>query len=288
MRSYFAIVCFLALACGQVSAQRVSFGDALKRKLVEYKVKAGNLANRRMLITLKNKRQDALAVELEAGRIFLPDDKNSQPFVVTHAVAMNLDKGEEKAFWVDACCGNSSAKSPKDDLMFSNTRMGQPHLLATLELMDKQKVVSHSLYQNVIWHFTNKHQIASVFTHDSDSSINNLVMKTICKLENIRPSWYNLSYVAAASGDAMEFSGIPEAIHGNLVFINPSRENLQVELTDSVGSVINTLEMFVDYPAGNSKIPVELNVSDLSKGKYFIRVKNEKSRILKDWEIDVG
>jgi hypothetical protein len=288
MRTYFAIVCFLVLACGQARAQRLSFGDALKRKLVEYKVKAGNLANRRMMITVKNNRQDALNVELEAGRTFLPDDKFSQPFVVTHAVAMNLDKGEEKAFWIDACCGNSSASAPRNELTFSSTKMGSEQLLTTLQLMDKHKVVSHSLYQNVIWHFTNKHQIASVFAHESDSVTNNLIMKTICTLENIRPSWYSLKYAAAASGDAMDFSGIPESIQGRLEFINPSRENLQVELTDISGKVINALEMFVDYPAGNSTIPVALNVSDLPKGTYFIRVVNEKNRVLKDWEIDIG
>jgi hypothetical protein len=154
--------------------------------------------------------------------------------------------------------------------------------------MNEEKVISHGMFQNVIWHFTNKHQIASVFSNEVDKTTTDKIHRAICKLENIKPSWYKISYAASQNGDNLQFSGIPEIVHGNLEFVNPTRKNLNVEFTDASGKVINTLEVYIDYPAGNTKIPVKLNVSNLSKGDYIIRVVDENNRILKDWKVDVG
>ncbi len=271
-----------------MQAQTIQFGDALKKRFVEFKVKAEYSGNRRMKLHVKNRRREDLAINLESGRIFMPETGNIQPFVVTRPVAIRLDPEEEKDIWVEAVCGNSSASSPKEGLNFVETKMGSDFLIKTLNTMNDEKVISNSFYQNVVWHFTNKHQIGSIYSDRDDSLTEQKVTNLICQLEGIKSSWYKIKYEAAASGDEMEFSGRPINASGVLQFYNPERENLAVQITDTQGNVMNTVELYVNQPAGNTSIPIGINIGQFQTGKYVVRVVNEKNKVLKNWDIDVS
>jgi hypothetical protein len=271
-----------------MQAQTIQFGDALKKRFVEFKVKAEYSGQRRMKLHIKNRRREDLAINLETGRMFMPVTGNVQPFVVTRPVAIRLDPEEEKDIWVEAVCGNSGAASPKEGLNFVETKMGSDFLIKTLQTMNDEKVISKSFYQNVVWHFTNKHQIGSIYSEKDDSLTQQKVTNLICQLEGIKSSWYKIKYEAAASGDEMEFSGRPINASGVLQFYNPERENLAVQITDTQGNVMNTVELYVNQPAGNTSIPIGINIGQFQTGKYVVRVVNEKNKVLKNWDIDVS
>lgn len=271
-----------------MQGQSIQFGDALKKRFVEFKVEAKYSGNRRMKLHIKNRKKENLAVNLESGRMFMPETGNVQPFVVTRPVAIRLDPNEEKDIWVEAVCGNSGAGSPKEGLNFVETKMGSDFLIQTLHTMNKEKVISKSFYQNVVWHFTNKHQIGSIFSDHDDSLTQQKVTNLICQLEGIKSSWYKIKYEVAASGDDMEFSGRPINASGLLQFYNPERENLAIQITDTQGNVINTVELYVNQPVGNTSIPIGINVGQFQTGKYVVRVVNEKNKVLKNWDIDVS
>lgn len=259
-----------------MQGQSIQFGDALKKRFVEFKVEAKYSGNRRMKLHLKNRKKENLAVNLESGRMFMPETGNVQPFVVTRPVAIRLDPNEEKDIWVEAVCGNSGASSPKEGLNFVETKMGSDFLIQTLHIMNYERVISKSFYQNVVWHFTNKHQIGSIYSDSDDSLTQQKVTNLICQLEGIKSSWYKIKYEASASGDDMEFSGRPMNASGVLQFYNPERENLAVQITDNQGNVINTVELYVNQPAGNTSIPIGINIGQFQTGKYVVRVVNEK------------
>lgn len=271
-----------------MQGQSIQFGDALKKRFVEFKVEAKYSGNRRMKLHLKNRKKENLAVNLESGRMFMPETGNVQPFVVTRPVAIRLDPNEEKDIWVEAVCGNSGASSPKEGLNFVETKMGSDFLIQTLHIMNYERVISKSFYQNVVWHFTNKHQIGSIYSDSDDSLTQQKVTNLICQLEGIKSSWYKIKYEASASGDDMEFSGRPMNASGVLQFYNPERENLAVQITDNQGNVINTVELYVNQPAGNTSIPIGINIGQFQTGKYVVRVVNEKNKVLKNWDIDVS
>ena len=203
-------------------------------------------------------------------------------------VKEKLDPEEEKDVWVEAVCGNSGAQSPREGLNFVETKMGSDFLIKTLNTMNDEKVISNSFYQNVVWHFTNKHQIGSIYSDRDDSLTEQKVTNLICQLEGIKSSWYKIKYEAAASGDEMEFSGRPINASGVLQFYNPERENLAVQITDTQGNVMNTVELYVNQPAGNTSIPIGINIGQFQTGKYVGRVVNEKNKVLKNWDIDVS
>jgi hypothetical protein len=271
-----------------MQGQSIQFGDALKKRFVEFKVEAKYSGNRRMKLHIKNRKKENLAVNLESGRMFMPETGNVQPFVVTRPVAIRLDPNEEKDIWVEAVCGNSGASSPKEGLNFVETKMGSDFLIQTLHTMNDERVISKSFYQNVVWHFTNKHQIGSIYSDSDDSLTQQKVTNLICQLEGIKSSWYKIKYEASESGDDMEFSGRPINAFGVLQFYNPERENLAVQITDTQGNVMNTVELYVNQPAGNTSIPIGINIGQFQTGKYVVRVVNEKNKVLKNWDIDVS
>jgi hypothetical protein len=51
---------------------------------------------------------------------------------------------------------------------------------------------------------------------------------------------------------------------------------------------MNTVELYVNQPAGNTSIPIGINIGQFQTGKYVVRVVNEKNKVLKNWDIDVS
>lgn len=289
MKTIIVIFGLIATNCQDILAMRISFGEAIKQKLINYKVISGeDHSGRRMNLSLSNKTSHNLELDLEPGRIFMPDMSGYQPFIVTRPVAFRLEGQENKTVWVQAVCGNSSKSSPRMDLNFKQTFMCSPGLENVLKLMADEKVTDRSFYQSVVWHFTNNHQIASVSTSREHRDTEEKIIARICSVNAQQPSWYKIKYQAASSGDPLEFSGIPDVAEGTLQFYNPERENLMIQLVNERGEVVNTLEMFINQPVGKASIPVKLDLKSFKNGKYTVRVVNEKNKQLKEMEIIIG
>ncbi len=288
MNTSILIFACLLFVANEGYRKQISFGTAVVKKTISYRVSAGQMANRRMKLAIKNNTNEAGNVQLETGRIFYADHENTQPFVVTNGMNIQLDAKEERVLWIQARCGNSSASSPKDNFTFNETKMGPAKMVAILELMNKQKISSTQFYQNVVWHFTNNHNLASVTATDVDVEAKKLIIEQICKLEGKSPAWYSMSYEDSPDGDDLSFSGIPKLAKGELKFYNPERENIQVQLTDLNGNLLNTLELFVNYPQGKTLIPIEIDLKTLKTGNYNVRVINAQNTILENWKLDVS
>jgi hypothetical protein len=266
----------------------ISFGKALSSNQIAYQVTAEQLDARRMKLSVQNKSHSATEIQLETGRIFFPENDDIQPFVVTKGFQLDLEPNESRTFWVQARCGNSGANTPSSGTKFTSTKMGSEQLVSTLVFMNQQKISSTSLYQNVVWHYTNNHQLASITAGDIDAENQRAVLQQICKASGKSPAWYSLTYQESENGDDMSFSGNPKQASGKLVFINPTRENIQVQLTDSTGKLLNTLELFVNYPEGKTEIPFQLDLQPLKKGNYTVKVVNTTNTILGKWDLDVS
>ena len=287
MKTRIILVCLMLWNSIGLNASRMSFGDAISRKLIKYKVISTFNGIRRMQLKVFNHSKDDIEVDLEPGRIFVSDKDYVQPFVVTRPVAIRLDKGEDRTLMVNAVCGNSRFAGPSEGNTFTETKMIDLNARAVLNMMADEKIIDNQCYQSVVWHYTNKHNLANLAYYKSQPGMKKIYDKVLA-LENLSPTWYRLKYAPAASGDEMEFSGIPESVEGDLEFFNPSKENLQVQLTDKDGKLINTIEMMVDQPEGKQVIPIKLDLKAFKPGKYNIQVVNESNTIIKNWEMDLS
>jgi len=279
------LIIVMHLLIGQVlTAENLTFEEALKSKAIRFDVKS-ETGLRRMLLKIKNNKKTNIQVDVESGRFFSEATGLYQPFVVAKPVAIRLAAGEEKEVWMEAFCGNSSASSPKKDLKFKGTKMGPQLLCEVLQEMNKEKIVSKSLYQKVIWHFTNNHQLASLYAHDLDSNTLKKTIQFICAKEKSNPSWYAIEYADAVSGDELEFSGIPIQIKGTLSFYNPERETVSIELVRENGETVRVIQVHLKQPQGFANLPIDLSLNKIPKGKYQVRVVNTEGKSLKEWPL---
>ena len=51
--------------------------------------------------------------------------------------------------------------------------------------------------------------------------------------------------------------------------------NVQVKLYNSEGKSIKTISAFLNQPAGQCSIPLNINLSDIAKGDYKIVIEND-------------
>ena len=102
------LVCFV-LASTDGFSKQILFGNALKSKSITYQVTSEILGNRRMKLNIQNNATTANDIQLETGRIFLAENNDVQPFVVTNGYLIHLEPNEARTLWVQARCGNSGA-----------------------------------------------------------------------------------------------------------------------------------------------------------------------------------
>lgn len=276
----------LLLLVGLMDLQARSFGEAIKKNEISYEVVAIP-GPRRMLLKIKNLLKRDTRVNLEAGRFFY-NSSAVQPFVVSRPVAIDLDAGEEREVALQAFCGNSSAACPKENQKFNRTEMGPANLSAVLQMMDKNRIVGRSLYQHVIWFYSNNHQLASVCTFDVDSNNIKKVQQFICQKEGLKMPTYSIKYKTAATGDELEFSGRPDEINGNFNFRLENRSDLHIQVFDAQGKQVELLEVHLDQPAGKVSLPVTLSVANYPLGDYTVAVSDESGKLLESIPVKVS
>lgn len=280
------VVCLVLVASGLTEAYAITFGNAVKKQEVSYEVVA-TPGPRRMLLKIKNLFKSERRIELEAGRFF-HHSSSTQPFVISRPMAIELDPGEEREIPIRAYCGFASAGTPKAGQEFKTTEMGSKNLCEVLNMMSKYHIVSEALYQNVIWFYTNKKQIASVYATDVSMEMLGMVQKYICDKEGLMLPKYNINYAPSESGDLLEFSGLPQTIVGKFEIKLDQRTDIHVKVFDAHGKQVELIEVHLDQPAGEFDIPVVLDIKNYQLGEYSICVSDEQGNVIGSMPVTVS
>ncbi|MFM7078194.1 MAG: hypothetical protein ACKOYC_00235 [Bacteroidota bacterium] len=279
------------LACmmlaGPLAATSLNFGEALDRGLVRFEVQPGGDGFRSMGINVQNISPAPIDVTLETGRIFRAIEPNIQPYVVTRPAIITLDPGETEEVQLHARCGNSSAGSAHFGTHFTRTAMGPAPMIATLQDMNRHRVSSNSFYGNIVWHYTNNHDLASVDHSGTDEQVYNAIMRGICERENKNLAQYKKLFKPAPSGDDLEFSGIIANIksHFNVVLEEPA--DLKVALLDNNGNTVKVLGYFMQVPEGAFNTPIDFEPVGINAGEYKISLINQDNKTIEQIPVKI-
>jgi len=249
----------------------VTFEDAIKRGLISYQVSTDYAANRSMELELNNNSNNPINVQLEAGRMFYAT-QDIQPYVVTRPSIIALAPHAQDEVMIYARCGNSSAKSPLHDTRFGRTSMGPQLLVQALNELNNLRINNNSLAQQVVWHYTNGHSLNSIIVYSDNEKE---LLKRICDNENAEFPWYQKHYAASQTGNDLDFSNIPTLIQGDMQVVLTQPTNIQIKLYNSEGKSVKTISAFLNQPAGQCKIPLNINLSDIATGDYKIVIEND-------------
>jgi hypothetical protein len=249
----------------------VTFEDAMKRGLISYNISTDFVANRSMDLSLNNNSNNPINVQLEAGRIFYAT-QDIQPYVVTRPSIIALAPHAQEEVMIYARCGNSSARSPLPETKFGRTSMGPPLLVQALTDLNNLRINDINLAQQVVWHYTNGHSLNSIIV-DTDNEKE--LLKRLCDNENAEFPWYQKHYAPSPTGNDLDFSNVPTLIQGEMQVVLTQPSNVQVKLYNSEGKSIKTISAFLNQPAGQFMIPLNINLSDIAKGDYKIVIEND-------------
>lgn len=284
-RAGWMIVAIIVLHCATVYA--VNFGTAMQEKMISYEVNADNRLAAKMKVKIRNRRAKKTTIRMEPGRIFYPSVVNVQPFVVAREALIALDPDEEKDVWVFARCGNSRAKAPTDSLPFLQTAMGNREMVDALEMMNAMQIESMQFYQNVIWFFTNKLDIAAVHAVDMAEAEQMQVVRELCRKNQLDLPKYKKKYKTAESGNDMEFSGIPEKLEANVELVLLKASDLQIKLVDEQGNTVRLLGVRNLLPAGVHTIPVDIDLLTLQAARYTLRITDANGIVVHSMLVEV-
>lgn len=277
------LFCLLAISVDSFAASTIKFEEALKKGIITYKVNSRTEFDRTMHLNLVNNSNTPINVQLEAGRIFY-SAQDIQPFVVTRPSIIALEPKSEDEVLVYARCGNSTARGPSSDTKFGVTKMGPERLVNALTELNNKQINNIYFSQQVVWHFTNDHSLNSIITHN-DKEVE--FLKWMCNEEKTEYPWYQKHYAQSASGDDMEFSNMPTLIQGEMNIVLSNQSNIKVKLCDNDGNTLKTLSAYMNQPAGQLSVPLNINLLDLERGEYKIIVENDSGAKIEERSITV-
>ena len=279
------------LACimlaGPLAATNVNFGDALRRGLVRFEVEPGGDGYRSMGINVQNISPSPINVTLETGRIFHAIEPNIQPYVVTRPAIITLNPGETEEVFLHARCGNSSASSAHNGTHFTRTNMGSDAMVATLQDMNRHRVSSDMFYANVVWHYTNNHDLSSIVYSDTDEKVYNAIMRGICERENKSQARYEKTFKPAQSGDDLEFSGMVDRIKSDFNVVLEEAADLKVALLDNDGNTVKVLGYFMQVPVGTFNAPIDFEPSGIQRGEYKLSLVNQDNETIEQIPVNI-
>ncbi|MFM9009229.1 MAG: hypothetical protein ACKORE_11695 [Bacteroidota bacterium] len=273
MKTIVFILTMAIVMAGKASqAASTYFGNALHENSIAFSATADHKFAAKMKLKIRNKKKRRMIVELEPGRVFYPESKTIQPFVVARPSIIALDPEEEKEVWVFARCGNSKAKAPNNENTFNRTEMGTPEMVASLRMMNQMHIESMEFYQRVIWFYTNQLHISAVHSGDTPEADEMRLISDLCRRHSLEIPWYKKSYKPAASGNDLEFSNIPEKLEAKIDVVLSKTTDLQIHLVDENGNVVRLLGVRNLQPSGVHSVPIAVDLQELTGTTYAVRI----------------
>lgn len=279
------IVSMILLLPFASEASVVTFESALQSKQVKYEVHHVPLDGRNMQITLANTTTSPIEVQVETGRIFPAASENVQPFVVIRPATIHLEAKESRKVWMHARCGNSGAHSPDEKTKFRGTQMGDAEMVVTLEKLNSQRITDDHLYQTVVWHYTNGHNVSGIYSSRVAPAILNNLRASLSNREQMPSDWYVSSYKPDPTGNDMTFTGQLESIRATLTLKTPEGENVCIVLKDEQGNIAAVLGYYLNVPAGENDYTIRIPGDGLAKGRYTVEALSKSQRRILEREL---
>ncbi len=121
---------------------------------------------RPILLTVKNRKNTALAVKIEPGQQFHPDDENYQNLIVTRESTIALRPNEQKTVEVYAMCTEAGDKAPSDEIAYKLAPLAQGNLKKTAEYISKSGSFNIT-GQQAMWAVSSNRDIEEIMGPDT-------------------------------------------------------------------------------------------------------------------------
>lgn len=281
----FALLCCFTLDAAAFSA-RVNLGEALARKMI--RLEAVKVANG-IDLTVMNLAHDSVYLQIDAGWIFPTSNDHLQPQVVTRSHQICMAEGEERHARLLTRCGNANAGSVSSGYAeFLQPVPGKPELASMLKAMEPFKLDKTMVMQNMVWHHTNGHSVATFYPGGDNRADYQMAMSVFCgnQPDAVDPG-YRVKYLESNNPNGAVFSNVSEQIEGHVKVKLNEGSDCVIALLDEDGRVIKPLKYINDQQPGEFALSFQGRVLDLPKGNYTVAVVDMKGNRLGELPVEI-
>lgn len=260
-------------------AQNIALKEAIEKKLVTLKLvflQNSSYTGKNLKFEIKNISSKSITVVAEAGRFIMPADTSTQRMMITKDFVCSLKPSGTVTQEAFSMCTNMHKSAPKENMAFAMGKLAQGDLLALAQLISKNDY-QNSCAQNAVWVFTDNNDLSSIYCDDGkcQKELDDFLFKRFGK----KPERQASPVRNTASGK----------YEGKISFQFPVECKITMVLYDDKNKKV--LDFFTNESLKKnikSNINYTLNYHDIEPGIYYVRIVDDKNKMLLNNAIKVG
>jgi hypothetical protein len=260
---------------------QVSIEEALRLDMLQVELQGlGGHQGKTIKIICKNRKGRSFTLLIPAGQLMEPSDPAAQTLVVAEELIVNISPKTPVTVELSTFCTQAGEMSPPQGGGFSVGAMAPQRICNLLRFLKENNKLASSEAQAAVWCMTNDRSLGYIH----DTSIAKFVADELGKnLPGYKVKYQRTEQVPgrlADLGEALE-------VEANFRYFLEKDEKTLLVLVDSTGKEIKQLSSKPEFmKAGEHRSGLNVKVWNLPKGKYLIRLKTLKDKVLHDMEVE--
>lgn len=254
--------------------------DALKQKLVEVEITGtGGHMGPSIKITCKNLRGKFLRLRIPAGQFIEPSDSALQTLVVAEEYTLAVGTKAPAGAMLKTFCAQAGDRSPHSGAAFAVGALAPENLRQLLKFIAEKGKVNSPAAQTAVWCVTGGESLGSIGDAELTNFTAGIMGKKAPGYKIIQQAVREVPGERAAPGKAL-------VVEANFRYTLEKDEKLVMNLLDAEGKFIKQISDEELMKAGEHRSSFHLEVWNLPKGKYTVRVQTKDGRIINDMEVE--
>ena len=259
------IICGCLVLLGSVQAMlAISLQDALAQKLVEVVAISGRESSAHTLnITLRNKTNNSISIEILLGQMLAPIDTNEQTMLVVRPEVLALAKGQTASRLLSTYCCMSTKMSPSAMSPFAVSALANAKMLdmlakaATFDLPDFD-------WQSAVWAVSNNHRAEGISQPELRQFVADLIGQ---KLQDL-----TLRYETAVVPGRIAFEPTGLHVEGNFKYYTDRDIKAQLALYTTGGKLITVMHRNLAHTRGQHNFHFKFRFNGIKPGAYIVKL----------------
>ncbi len=254
----------LALCYSVGGVFALSLQDALTQKLVEVVSISGREYTAHTLkVTLRNKTNNNLTLEIPLGQMFAPIDTNEQTMLVVHAEVLALAKGQTASKLLSTYCCSAHKSSPLTTSPFAVASLASSKMLEMLSKAATFELSSNDL-QSAVWAISDGFRAEAITEPELRQSTADLLGQTLQDL--------TLQYETAVIPGRIAFEPTGLHVEGNFRYYTPRNIQAQLALYTTGGKLITVMHRNLSHSKGQHKFHFKFKFNGVKPGSYVVKL----------------
>ena len=259
------------------------FSDACKlRKIKSIQKSNGMHSGKSVILDLQNLTSSTLTLKIPAGTIFEPSNEGEQTLLTVKDQIVSVLPKIKTNVTIDAYCCQAHDASPRETSSFSVNKTTNPKLQKLVDFI-KQKKIDVGYFQNMVWTASDNHSVAAI---PNVSPVDKDIRKFLCELTNQKETWYASSQTESLDQNGYIVRNTTE-VGGNYRYSCLKNTYVHEEIHKETGGVIMRSQKRRTLWDGPVESTFHIRVKGWIKGKYFLKVMDDKNQVLTSYEFEV-